>query len=74
MEANKLQGVRAAMVHTVEGAVLARQHDWANILCMGAEVVSVDIAKEIVKAFLSTDFIDGDDGRYKRRAEKLDSM
>jgi len=74
MAANKMAGIRAALVTSVENAKHARANDWANVLCLGAEGTDTELAKQIVEAFLTTEPIPGDDGRYKRRAEKLDSM
>jgi len=67
--ANKVPGIRAALVHTVEGAVLARQHNDANVLCLGARFVSTDSALQIVEAFLRTPF---EGGRHERRVNKIE--
>jgi glycine hydroxymethyltransferase len=67
--ANKMPGVRAALVHTVEGAVLARQHNDANVLCLGARHVSAELAVAIVEAFLRTPF---EGGRHERRVNKIE--
>ncbi|MSP78879.1 MAG: ribose 5-phosphate isomerase B [Dehalococcoidia bacterium] len=52
--ANKVEGVRAALCYDVQNAKQARQHNNANILCMGGETTSQATAKELVKAFLET--------------------
>ena len=67
--ANKVPGVRAALVHTVEGAALARQHNDANVLCLGARFVSTDLALQIVETFLRTPF---EGGRHERRVNKIE--
>src|SRR3978361_517607 len=53
--ANKHQGIRAAICWIEELAVLARSHNNANIVCIPARFISIDEAKAIVTAFLSTD-------------------
>ena len=68
MAANKARGIRAALVGKVEDAVLTREHNTANVLCLSAKNTSVEDAFEIVKAFLSTDFAGG---RHERRVEKV---
>ncbi len=67
--ANKVAGIRAALVHTVEGAALARQHNDANVLCLGARFVSTDQALQIVETFLQTPF---EGGRHERRVNKIE--
>jgi glycine hydroxymethyltransferase len=67
--ANKVPGVRAALVHTVEGAALARQHNDANVLCLGARFVTQDQALTIVDTFLRTPF---EGGRHERRVNKIE--
>jgi ribose 5-phosphate isomerase B len=54
--ANKVRGVRAALCHDVWMARMARSHNDANVLSMGARVVAVAMAKEIASVFLSTAF------------------
>ena len=68
MAANKARGIRAALVGKVEDAVLTREHNNANVLCLSAKNTSVEDAFEIVKAFLSTEFAGG---RHERRVEKV---
>ena len=68
MAANKARGIRAALVGKVEDAVLTREHNNANVLCLSSKNTSVEDAFEIVKAFLSTDFAGG---RHERRVEKV---
>lgn len=69
--ANKVKGIRAALVHSVETAKLSRQHNNANILCLGARTTAPDLALEIVNTWLQTKF-EGD--RHQRRVEKITNM
>ena len=70
MTANRFQNVRAAMCATTDTATLARQHNGANVLCLGADVVSADYALEIAKTFVATP-VDNDE-RHARRRWKLE--
>lgn len=65
---NRHPGARAARVCEPLSAALAREHNDANVLCMGARLIGVTMAKACVDAFLTTDF--GGD-RHARRVEKL---
>jgi ribose 5-phosphate isomerase B len=67
--ANKHAGVRAALCWTEEIAVLARQHNDANILSIPARFVTFEVAQAMVKAFLNTPF---EGGRHAKRVEKID--
>lgn len=69
MTANKHHGIRAALCWTEELALLARQHNNANVLCVPARFVSQDMAKKMVQVFLSTAF---EGGRHEKRVEKID--
>ena len=66
--ANKVPGIRAANCMTPEMASLARQHNNANVLTLGARLISLDHAKEIISIFLTTEF---EAGRHKNRIEKI---
>ncbi len=68
MTLNKHQGIRAALCWITEIATLARQHNNANICSLPARYLSVDQAKEIVSAFLTTDF---EGGRHETRVNKI---
>ena len=68
MTANKHQGIRAALCWTEEISALARQHNNANIISIPARFVSKELALEMVKTFISTDF---EGGRHERRVEKI---
>lgn len=69
MAANRRSGVRAARCCTAADARLAREHNDANVLCLGARVVSPGLAEEILDAFLSAGFAGG---RHARRVAKID--
>ena len=66
--ANKVRGVRAALVNSVRLARLSREHNDANVLCLGADFVSGAEARRIVAAWLRTGFAGG---RHKRRVRQL---
>jgi ribose 5-phosphate isomerase B len=66
--ANKHQGVRAAIAWAEELAILARQHNNANILCLPARFIATTVAEEIVTAFLATPF---EGGRHQKRVAKM---
>ncbi len=67
--ANRHGDVRAAVCHSPEEATYSRSHNNANILCLGARLISADAAKEIMHIFLTTDF---DGGRHERRVKQLE--
>jgi ribose 5-phosphate isomerase B len=66
--ANKYAGIRAAIAWEPELASLARQHNDANVVCLPARFVSLEVAKEIVSTFLNTDF---EGGRHQNRVNKI---
>lgn len=67
--ANRFKGVRAAPCGDMTTARLARQHNDANVLALGARVVGVEVAKDCLKTFLETAFDGGE--RHSRRIAKL---
>lgn len=69
--ANKMHGIRAALVHTKEEAILTRAHNDANILCLGEAYTSNALAISIINMFLSTKF---EGGRHERRVEKIKKL
>lgn len=71
MAANKVKGIRAALCHEPFSARRARQHTDANVLCLGQDVVGQDLAREIVKTFLDTEF---EGGRHAQRVEKIRTL
>ena len=66
--ANKHQGIRAAICWNVELASLARKHNDANVVCIPARFISLDLAEEIVNEFLQASF---EGGRHARRVDKI---
>ena len=69
--ANKINGIRAALCCDVFAAQRARQHNDANVLCLGGEDVDTKSALEIVKTFLATDF---EGGRHVPRIAKIRAL
>jgi len=67
--ANKVRGIRAALCHDTFSARSSREDDDANVLCLGARVIGVELAKEIVKTWLSATFSGAD--RHRRRLKKV---
>jgi ribose 5-phosphate isomerase B len=68
MAANKVPGVRAALVHDVTTAALARRHGHANVVCLGARITGATVAVEALAAFLAAP---EEHGRHDIRIEKL---
>ena len=66
--ANRHRGVRAALCHDTHAAEMARKHNDANVLCLGARVVTPEQAQHILKKFLNTEF---EGGRHATRVGKL---
>ena len=74
MAANKIHGIRCATCNDVFSARMARAHNNANMIAMGSRVLGSELAKEILRAFLSSSFL-AEDERHVRRVgliEKLD--
>jgi ribose 5-phosphate isomerase B len=69
--ANKVEGVRAALAHDSFTARRAREHNDANILALGGQVVGDDLAIEIVREFLNAEFAGG---RHQRRVDLISDM
>jgi ribose 5-phosphate isomerase B len=67
--ANKNRGIRAVVCSEPYSAAMARRHNDANVLCMGARVVGTGLAREILEAFFSQRF---EGGRHERRVAKLE--
>jgi ribose 5-phosphate isomerase B len=66
--ANKIDGIRASLCHDLYTARLAREHNDANVLGMGARVIAPTYAKEIVRLWLATPF---EGGRHVARIEQI---
>jgi ribose 5-phosphate isomerase B len=67
--ANRHRHVRAAVCHDVSSARLARQHNDANVIALGARLIGDETAKDCVRVFLDTAFDGGD--RHNRRVAKM---
>jgi ribose 5-phosphate isomerase B len=66
--ANKVRGVRAALCNDLYTAKMARAHNDANVLAMGARVIGLGLAEDILDTFLTTDF---EGGRHAHRVAQL---
>jgi len=66
--ANKVKGVRAALISDLYTAIQSRKHLDANILVLGGRVIGMDLAAEITRAWLDTSF---EGGRHQKRIEKI---
>jgi ribose 5-phosphate isomerase B len=71
LAANKVRGVRAALCNDLYTARLARAHNDANVLSIGARVVGVGLAEEILAVFLATSF---DGGRHAQRVAQITEL
>jgi ribose 5-phosphate isomerase B len=66
--ANKVKGIRCALVHDVFSAKATREHNDSNILAMGERVIGPGLAREIAKVWLGTDY---EGGRHENRVGKI---
>jgi ribose 5-phosphate isomerase B len=71
LAANKVRGVRAALCNCLYTARMARSHNDANVLSIGARVVGEGLAEEIVQTFLTTEF---EGGRHARRVDQISEL
>jgi len=71
MAANRIKGVLAAKCNNAFEARSSREHNYANVLTLGAKIIGIEIAKEIVKVFLQTP---GGAERHQKRIEKILSI
>lgn len=71
MAANRIPGIRAAVVMDAFSARMARAHNDANVLCLGGRVVGPGLATELLQAFASAEF---EGGRHARRVGKIESI
>lgn len=69
--ANKVKGVRCALVHDLFSAKATREHNDSNVLAMGERVIGPGLAREIAKVWLETDF---EGGRHENRVNKITAM
>ena len=68
--ANKVSGVRAALISDAESAALARQHNAVNVLCLSGKKTSAELGKKILEEFINAKF---EGGRHERRVLKMDA-
>ncbi|WP_270180384.1 ribose 5-phosphate isomerase B [Alkalihalobacillus sp. CinArs1] len=66
--ANKVEGIRCALVHDLFSAKATRQHNDSNVLAMGERIIGPGLAKEIAKVWLETDY---EGGRHAKRVGKI---
>ncbi|MFL2697014.1 MAG: ribose 5-phosphate isomerase B [Acidimicrobiales bacterium] len=71
MVANKISGIRAATIHDVTSAHLSREHNDANIICLGERLIGTEVAKEALDVFLASEF---QEGRHLNRVKKIDKI
>ena len=71
ISANKFPGIRAALCHDYYSAKMSRMHNNANILAMGGRTTGIEIAKEMVDVWLTTEF---EGGRHQRRIDLIDEQ
>ncbi len=69
--ANKIKGIRAALVHDEIGADLSRRHNDANVLCISADMLGIRTIHKIINTWLETPF---DGGRHQRRIDKISQI
>ncbi len=69
--ANKVDGIRAALVHDVTGAALSRQHNDANVLVLGGGMLGERLIRDIVRTWVQSSF---EGGRHQRRIDKIASI
>ena len=69
--ANKVAGIRAAVCSDTYSARMSREHNDANVLCLGGRVVGVGLAEDIVRVWLEASF---QGGRHVRRVEKIKAL
>jgi ribose 5-phosphate isomerase B len=70
--ANKFPGIRACLCHDTYSAHQGVEHDNMNVLCLGGRVIGIEVAKELVNAFLKASFNPAE--RYKRRTDKVEAI
>lgn len=72
MAANKIRGIRAAVCHDVYSAHQSVEHDDANVMCIGAQIVGWWLLQDLIEAFLNAEFDRNE--IYLRRVEKMDRL
>ena len=69
---NKIRGIRAALCHDTFCAHQSVEHDNVNLICMGAWIIGIRLAEEILRSFLSARFSTDED--FRRRVKKLEDL
>ena len=69
---NKVKGIRAAVCHDIYSAHQGVEHDDMNVLCLGSRIVGSEVARELVKAFITAEF--AGEERHQRRLDKVLDM
>jgi ribose 5-phosphate isomerase B len=72
MAANKVKGIRAALVWSVQTAKLAREHNDANVIAIGGRMHTIEVCKELIDVFLATPF--SNDERHVRRIGQVSNF
>ena len=67
--ANKVRGIRASVCHDTYSAHQGVEHDDMNVLCLGARIVGIELARELTGAFLSAEYVPEE--RFQRRLDKV---
>ncbi len=70
--ANKVRGIRASVCHDTYSAHQGVEHDDMNVLCLGARIVGIELARELAGAFLSAEYVPEE--RFQRRLDKVLDM
>ena len=70
--ANKIPGIRASLSHDTYSAHQGVEHDDVNVICLGAQIIGLNLAAEILKVFLDAKF--RTDDHFRRRVEKLSEL
>ena len=68
---NKVPGIRAALCTSVEMAEMCRRHNNANVVCMGARMISQELAFDIIDTWMTTDF---EAGKHLRRINEIEDL
>jgi ribose 5-phosphate isomerase B len=71
LAANKVKGIRAAVCSDTTTAHLVKEHNNANILCFGARIVGIELAKDLVRAYLNAEFMGG---RHAQRVAMISDI
>jgi len=69
---NKIRGIRAALCHDTYSAHQCVEHDNVNVICLGAQIIGLNLAEEIIHDFLNAKF--SDEEQFRRRVKKLDEF